>query len=146
MGTRHACIGCRYPSCHNQMSADPQVRSREIDVCDVADLRGGQIQSVMVGPTRLAAVMTGSAVKVFFASCPHQGAPLEKGRIVAEVVSDRPGELTLLPESQLLRCPWHGYEFELQGGRAVTDRDMCLRFVPSTVAEGKVRVLWPPGP
>ena len=97
-----------------------------------------------VGRMSLAAVMTGGEVKVFFASCPHQGAPLWKGRMVTELVSGRPGELTLLPESQLLRCPWHGYEFELDEGRAITDRDVCLRFVPSTVSDGKVRVLWPP--
>jgi nitrite reductase/ring-hydroxylating ferredoxin subunit len=126
------------------MSADPAVKSRTVEVCDVADLRGAQIRSVDVGRARLVAVMAAGEVKVFFGSCPHQGGPLEKGRMVTELVSGRPGELTLLPESQLLRCPWHGYEFELHGGRAITDHDVCLRFVPSTVSDGKVRVLWPP--
>jgi nitrite reductase/ring-hydroxylating ferredoxin subunit len=117
----------------------------EIDVCDVADLRDGQIRSVTIGRTRLAAAMgPDGEVKVFFASCPHQGAPLDRGRMVTELVSGKPGELTLVPDSQLLRCPWHGYEFELGGGRAITDHEVCLRFVPSTVSNGKARVLWPP--
>ena len=117
--------------------------SSEVVVCDVADLAGGKLQSVAVGRTRLVAAMAAGEVKVFFGACPHQGAPLEKGRIVPELVSDRPGELRLLPESQLLRCPWHGYEFELREGRAITDADVCLRFVPCTVADGKVLVAWP---
>jgi nitrite reductase/ring-hydroxylating ferredoxin subunit len=126
------------------MSAGQEVESRDVEICDVADLRDGQIRSVMVGRTRLAAVMAAGEVKVFFASCPHQGAPLEKGRMVAELVSDRPGELTLRPESRLLRCPWHGYEFELRRGRAITDHEVCLRFVSSAISDGKVRVAWPP--
>jgi 3-phenylpropionate/trans-cinnamate dioxygenase ferredoxin subunit len=126
------------------MSTDAAVESREVEICDVADLGNGQIRSVTVGRSRLVAVMAADEVRVFFASCPHQGGPLEKGRMVTELVSDRPGELRLLPESRLLRCPWHGYEFELDEGRAITDRDVCLRFVPSAVSDGKVLVRWPP--
>lgn len=126
------------------MSTEPAVESREVEICAVADLAGGQIRSATVGRTRLVAAMAAGEVKVFFGACPHQGAPLEKGRMVTAVVSDRPGELRLVPGSQLLRCPWHGYEFELREGRAITDGDVCLRFVPSTIADGKVRVAWPP--
>jgi 3-phenylpropionate/trans-cinnamate dioxygenase ferredoxin subunit len=126
------------------MSAEPATTSREVEVCDVADLSDGQIRSVTVGRTRLVAAMTADEIKVFFGSCPHQGAPLDKGRMVTELTSTGPGDLTLIPESRLLRCPWHSYEFDLNDGRAITDRDVCLRFVPSTVSDGKVRVLWPP--
>jgi 3-phenylpropionate/trans-cinnamate dioxygenase ferredoxin subunit len=117
---------------------------REVEVCDLDDLRDGQIRSVAVGRTQLVAAMSADGVKVFFGACPHQGAPLGKGRMVTELAAGPPGELRLLPESRLLRCPWHGYEFELAEGRALTDRDVCLRFVPSSVSDGKVLVAWPP--
>jgi nitrite reductase/ring-hydroxylating ferredoxin subunit len=127
------------------MAGEQAPRSREIEVCDAADLRDGQLRSVTVGRARLvAAAGADGEVTVFFGACPHQGAPLEKGRMVTELASGRPGEMALVPGSLLLRCPWHGYEFELGEGRAITDPDVCLRLVPSTVSRGKVRVLWPP--
>jgi nitrite reductase/ring-hydroxylating ferredoxin subunit len=60
----------------------------------------------------------------FFAvrnSCPHQGGPLCLGRTTGLVHSPSPGVFEYEREGEVLRCPWHGWEFDLETGRSVFD-------------------------
>lgn len=53
--------------------------------------------------------------------CPHEGAELCKGRLGALVVSDGPGDYNLAQDNQFLRCPWHGWEFDIKTGQSYCD-------------------------
>lgn len=58
----------------------------------------------------------------FFAlrsSCPHQGAPLCLGIILGRTDASRPFELTYLDDQEVVKCPWHGWEFDIRTGRSV---------------------------
>jgi 3-phenylpropionate/trans-cinnamate dioxygenase ferredoxin subunit len=50
--------------------------------------------------------------------CPHNGASLCKGRIVALVEAAEPGSYQLSRRGELVRCPWHGWEFDLRTGKS----------------------------
>jgi 3-phenylpropionate/trans-cinnamate dioxygenase ferredoxin subunit len=52
-------------------------------------------------------------------SCPHQGAPLCLGSIQGTYEESSPGEYLWGREGRILRCPWHGWEFDLTTGRSV---------------------------
>lgn len=54
-------------------------------------------------------------------SCPHQGGPLCLGVTTGLVTSDGPGHFRYEREGEILRCPWHGWEFDLATGRSVFD-------------------------
>ena len=51
--------------------------------------------------------------------CPHRGAPLCAGRLLGLYTAEQPYELVLEREGEILRCPWHGWEFDLTTGRSV---------------------------
>jgi 3-phenylpropionate/trans-cinnamate dioxygenase ferredoxin subunit len=51
--------------------------------------------------------------------CPHQGAPLCRGRIVGTTLSSRPYETIYAREGEIIKCPWHGWEFDILTGRSV---------------------------
>lgn len=97
------------------MSKHPVVR--------VVDLPPGQ---------RLIVDVRGKPVRIFnvggkfFAlrnRCPHQGAELCRGPIVATLTSSAPGEYEYNADETLLQCPWHGWEFDLSTGRSWFDPD-----------------------
>ncbi|MGH6989321.1 MAG: Rieske (2Fe-2S) protein, partial [Stellaceae bacterium] len=44
--------------------------------------------------------------------CPHAGASLCLGRVGGLVLSDGPGEYEILRQGEILRCPWHGWEYD----------------------------------
>lgn len=49
--------------------------------------------------------------------CPHAGAPICQGKITPKLVIDSPLALQLDAEHPVLRCPWHGWEFNVEDGR-----------------------------
>jgi len=53
--------------------------------------------------------------------CPHEGAALCKGTLVGRMESDRPGEYRLTRPGEMLRCPWHGWEFDIRTGQSWCD-------------------------
>lgn len=89
-------------------------------------------------------------------SCPHQGAPLCLGVIGGTNVATKPYELIYAHEDEIIKCPWHGWEFEIATGRSVfnphkvrvktydvtveppDDEDPSIETFPVTVEDGIV--------
>ncbi len=59
--------------------------------------------------------------------CPHAGAPVCQGRVCGTTASGKVGEYILEREGEILRCPWHGWEFDLLTGKHLVDEKMKLR-------------------
>jgi nitrite reductase/ring-hydroxylating ferredoxin subunit len=70
-------------------------------------------------------------------TCPHQGGPLCLGLVGSLVVAARPGEYALSRPGEMLRCPWHGWEFDMRTGQSWFDPARTrVRPYPVTVASG----------
>ncbi len=52
-------------------------------------------------------------------ACPHQGAPLCLGLVQGTALPSAPGEYVWAREGEILRCPWHGWEFDLTTGESI---------------------------
>jgi len=55
--------------------------------------------------------------------CPHEGASLCRGTLVGLAQSDGPGDYRLTRQGELLKCPWHGWEFDVRTGQSWCDPD-----------------------
>ena len=53
--------------------------------------------------------------------CPHQGGPLCLGTLVGAVESPEPGVYRHSRPGEMIRCPWHAWEFDLRDGRSWFD-------------------------
>ena len=53
--------------------------------------------------------------------CPHQGGPLCTGKLTGFVRSTSPGDYEYSRQGEILRCPWHGWEFDLRNGQSWFD-------------------------
>jgi nitrite reductase (NADH) small subunit len=71
--------------------------------------------------------------------CPHQQAPVCRGRLGGTTLPSPPGEFRWGRDGEILACPWHGWEFDLLTGRALADRRR-LRLYPVTVEDDTVFV------
>lgn len=54
-------------------------------------------------------------------SCPHQAAPLCLGTVTGTTLPSMPGEYVWGKDGEVLRCPWHGWEFDLRTGVGLYD-------------------------
>lgn len=53
--------------------------------------------------------------------CPHQGAPLADGKLTALMTSPSAGMVRCERAGEILRCPWHGWEFDVRSGESWFD-------------------------
>ncbi len=53
--------------------------------------------------------------------CPHEGASLCGGRRVGMAVAERPGTYRLDRQGEMVRCPWHGWDFDIRTGQGWCD-------------------------
>ncbi|HEU5099927.1 MAG TPA: Rieske (2Fe-2S) protein [Roseiflexaceae bacterium] len=53
--------------------------------------------------------------------CPHQGGPLCAGVLGGLISAPRPGEYQYSRAGEILRCPWHGWEFDIRTGQSWFD-------------------------
>jgi nitrite reductase/ring-hydroxylating ferredoxin subunit len=53
--------------------------------------------------------------------CPHQGGPLCKGNTHGFLRSAGVGEFQYTRPGEILRCPWHGWEYDLRTGQSWFD-------------------------
>ena len=72
--------------------------------------------------------------------CPHELAPVCRGRVSGTTLPSAPGEFRWGREGEILACPWHGWEFDLLTGECLTDRRRLRRF-PVEVEGGTVFVV-----
>ncbi|MSO90583.1 MAG: Rieske (2Fe-2S) protein [Acetobacteraceae bacterium] len=76
--------------------------------------------------------------------CPHEGAALCKGRITGRMEADKPGEYRLINVGEMLRCPWHGWEFDIRTGQSWCDPDhIFVRSYKVSVEPGESLVKGP---
>jgi nitrite reductase/ring-hydroxylating ferredoxin subunit len=80
--------------------------------------------------TRKLAEVNGRAIVVFnlggefFAlnnRCPHRGGSLHHGKQTGLVESDAPGKYCYSRLGEIIRCPWHGWEFDIRTGQSWCD-------------------------
>jgi 3-phenylpropionate/trans-cinnamate dioxygenase ferredoxin subunit len=53
--------------------------------------------------------------------CPHRGGPLCLGSITGLVLSGEPGEYEYSRQGEIIRCPWHNWEFDIRTGKSWCD-------------------------
>jgi 3-phenylpropionate/trans-cinnamate dioxygenase ferredoxin subunit len=53
--------------------------------------------------------------------CPHQGGPLCLGNTLGFLRSEGVGEFHYTRAGEVLRCPWHGWEYDLRTGQSWFD-------------------------
>lgn len=90
-------------------------------VAPVADLPPGARKLVEAEGRRIAVFNVRGEYFALNDRCPHEGGSLCAGKLAALTVSKEPGDYEWTREDEFIRCPWHGWEFDLRNGRSVCD-------------------------
>jgi len=76
--------------------------------------------------------------------CPHQSGPLCRGKLAYRLAPSEPGSIEFLLTRLVVTCPWHGWEFDVETGRALYDDSMRVATYPIEVVSGRVVVTLEP--
>ena len=73
--------------------------------------------------------------------CPHEGADLCKGRLTGtNIPTDKVSNYEWGCEGQILRCPWHKWEFDLITGQHLADPSFRARTYRVIESDGQLAI------
>lgn len=108
-------------------------------VCPVDELPPGSRRIVEVDGRSIGVLNVDGRYHALLNSCPHHGAPLCEGVVKGTMADTAPHEYSYGQQNEWITCPWHGYEFRLETGRALVKNERGrVRVFPVRVEDGNV--------
>jgi nitrite reductase/ring-hydroxylating ferredoxin subunit len=113
-------------------------------VATVSEIPPGQRKLVTVRGRSIAVFNLDGEFFGLFNRCPHQGGPMCEGILTGLIQSDEPGHYEYSRPGEILRCPWHGWEFDVKTGQSFCDPSkISVRNYPMEVVPGQMVVQGP---
>lgn len=112
--------------------------SEAVDIGAASDFPDGAVRPVEVRGRTVGVLCWNGELYAFANRCPHMGAPMCMARPVTRIEARGPGELESPAGPPVVACPWHGWEFSVDDGRALADARSRLRTYAISVQDGRV--------
>ena len=106
------------------------------EVCSASELEPGDRKLVEVGGISVGVFNVDGEYHALNNVCPHQLADLCEGPVTGTTTSDEVGEFgEWVRDGEIIRCPWHGWEFEIESGESLFNPHVRTRSFEATVEE-----------
>ena len=113
---------------------------QRISAGSASDFETGRFRIVHAGTREIGVLrMADGSFRAVRNRCPHKAAEICKGIVGGTWPPSAPGELKFSHEGQILICPWHGFEYDLDTGEELFRPGAPrLRLYPAEVIDGEV--------
>jgi nitrite reductase (NADH) small subunit len=113
----------------------------DVALCRTDEIAEGQAKGFEVGRRRLVLVRSHGRFYALNDQCPHRAARLSDGTVGGTAVPSDVGVVEYGRDGEILRCPWHGWEFDITNGCSLHDPGrQRVRSYPVHVEDGHVFV------
>lgn len=89
-------------------------------VCSVQELPPGGRRISPLGPFGIGLFNVGGRYYALANYCPHRGGPLCRGTVTGTTEVDEADQVRWVHDGEVIRCPWHGWEFSIATGLSLT--------------------------
>ncbi len=115
---------------------------RKVSVAAVDSFPPGARMEVQVGSAVIAVFNVDGDYYALYGRCPHQSAPLSRGRLQGTVIcnADTCWKTEWAHEGEVLVCPGHGMEYHVRTGKAF-GYNLKLRTYEVVVEDGQVKLV-----
>lgn len=91
------------------------------------ELSSGQRKVVTVNGHEIGVFHVGDDYYALLNRCPHRAGPLCQGRLRPLVTSEGVAQVGYEREGEILKCPWHQWEFDIKTGQALYDEKLRVK-------------------
>jgi len=109
-------------------------------VCGIWDVPRSGIKIVTVGAVEIGLFNVAGKIVAYRNACPHAGAPICAGKITGTAPPCDVYQYAWGRSGEILRCPWHGWEFDLLTGEHLVANSVRLRRYPVTIRDHVIYV------
>lgn len=95
--------------------------------CKTNEVSPGQQKIVNIGRFSIGIFNIDDQYHAMLNVCPHQGAALCEGPVCGTTQETDKAEFVYCKENALVRCAWHGWEFDIKSGEALFDPSLKAR-------------------
>jgi nitrite reductase/ring-hydroxylating ferredoxin subunit len=89
-------------------------------VCSVQELPPGSRRISPLGQFGIGLFNVGGRYYALANYCPHRGGPLCRGVVTGTTEVDDADQVRWVQDGEVIRCPWHGWEFSIPSGLSLT--------------------------
>ncbi len=114
---------------------------RRLLVCEAADVEPGGRVIRNVDGLSVGVFNVHGRFYALHNRCPHTGGALCEGPVGGTSAATPEFGYAYEREGEILRCAWHGWEFEIATGRSLVDPRIRARTYPVEVEDGRLYVL-----
>ncbi|MDF2663137.1 MAG: Rieske [2Fe-2S] protein [Paenibacillus sp.] len=118
---------------HRQPAVGKPSKTIGYTVAKVSEIPPGSKKMVEAGGRSIGVYNISGQFYALRNVCPHQGAELCKGLVKPYVSSSGPGSFEYEREGEIVRCPWHQWEFDIKTGCMIVDPAMRTKSYEVTV-------------
>jgi len=116
----------------------PRNRPRKQYLAGPADLAHGERRIVEVAEKAIGIFNVNGEYYALHNRCPHMGGNLCEGPVTGTTLPTDQHEFNYGRGGEILRCGWHGWEFEIASGICLVDKRIRARIYLVTVENGDV--------
>lgn len=111
-----------------------------VELFGADEIAPGQMRSVHVGAVSVVVIRKpDGSYRALRDRCAHQGGTLSEGRLESLLEGAGLGEYRYSEDRQVIRCPLHQFEFDVDTGLSPADpRRLRVRAYEVTVADGRL--------
>lgn len=112
---------CRAFKCIESVQQPKSRTGKRIVVCHRDELKPGERRIVDDGKQGIGVFNIAGQFYAIKNVCPHEGAQLCRGTVHATHAPSKVTEFIPALHGRILRCPWHGWEFDIPSGKGLYD-------------------------
>jgi nitrite reductase (NADH) small subunit len=105
-----------------------------------AEVSPGSVRIIDLGPWGVGVFNCNGSFHALNNYCPHAGAPVCRGQVTGMPVAEIDGAVEWERDGEILRCPWHGWEFDIATGKTVTRPHRAVKKYRVAVEDGEIVV------
>lgn len=109
--------------------------------CKTEEVAPGAPRIVKIRNFTVGVFQIGETYHALLNVCPHRGAPICEGPVCGTTAPADGTEFTYHREGEIIRCAWHGWEFDIKTGASLVDPKVKARTFPVKVESGSVYVM-----
>ncbi|WP_343195079.1 Rieske (2Fe-2S) protein [Natronococcus sp.] len=98
---------------------ESDLMEKRFEICSTDELPPGERTIVELNGHSIGVFNVNGEYHALKNDCPHQRAPLCMGKVTGTTSATDPEKVEWQDDGQILRCPWHGWEFDIATGESV---------------------------
>ena len=108
--------------------------------CEAGDVRAGAATIVTLGKLSVGIFKLDDGYHALLNVCPHRGAALCEGPVCGTTQPSANREFIYGREGEIIRCAWHGWEFDIRSGESLVDCSVKAKTFTVAVENDKLYV------